>query len=239
MLGLRRAVLLGASVVAPVAAALTVGTVPAAAAGHSFVGYGPGGVAACGANYCWAPGTATINTGDSVTFSNGAGFHGLNEVSGPWPASCPQGNVGSCTLTAAGTYAYNCSIHGDAMKGRITVQGSAPPPPPPTATPAPTQSTVPAPTHSQPAPMASTAVPKSPAASAAAAASPTPEVVALAPSPSPTDGATPGPSPAPTIAPAPASASGTGGPLPLVIVVVIVAALGAGGFYWYRNRQAV
>ncbi|HEV1998097.1 MAG TPA: hypothetical protein VGR61_08215 [Candidatus Dormibacteraeota bacterium] len=64
-------------------------------------------------------------------------------------------------------------------------------------------------------------------------------MVAIALSPSPSEAASPRPSSAPTLAPVPASTSGPGNPLPVILLVAAVAILASGGFYWYRNRQAI
>lgn len=211
---------------------------PAAAADASTVGYGPSAQAQCsGADYCWSPSSMTINPGDSVTFSAvPVSYHALNELTGAWPTSCPQGSVGSCAFPYSGTYTFNCHVHYNLMKGTIVVTGNVHPPvPSPTPThttppaPAPTQSQVARPTPS-PSP--------SPQPTPSPSPSPTPEAVALADSPTPSDAGLP--TPAPAIAATPASStssSGPGSPLPIVLLVLGLAALAGGGLYWYRERR--
>ena len=91
----------------------------------------------------------TITAGGTVAFSHAAGPFAHNvRFTGAQPASCVQtvfasasGPVpplpsaadsgawaGSCTFAAAGTYTFNCALHGNAMTGSVTVV--APPPPP-------------------------------------------------------------------------------------------------------------
>ena len=213
------------------------GVLPAMAASGSTVAYGPGASQCGSAGYCWAPATVTINPGDSVNFSV-VGYHGLNEVSGAWPAGCPQGSAGSCGFAFSGSYAFNCSVHGNLMKGAVVVTGNVHPP-----TPAPTHSSAPpapAPTRSQPAPQQSLAAPR-PAPAASSAPTPTPQAVALAPSPSPSDSASPTPSATPIVAPTPASSTSSGGtPLPILALVAIALVAGAAGLHhWYRRRPAL
>jgi plastocyanin len=83
----------------------------------------------------WSPAAVSVDVGDTVTwsFTGSTIAHNVTSNSANWTFSSPTG-VGQApaafTFTAAGTYAFVCSIHPDTMRGTVTV-GNAPPPPPP------------------------------------------------------------------------------------------------------------
>ncbi|MEA2684064.1 MAG: Copper binding protein plastocyanin/azurin family [Chloroflexota bacterium] len=217
--------------VATVILSIPLFAVPAGAADHTILAYGPGAITQCGgSNYCWAPSSHTIAAGDRVVFDTGSGSHGLQVDSGPWPA-CPGGggHLAQCALTTPGTYTYECSIHHSLMTGTITVNAGQPPSPMATHT---TPATPPPATH-PPAPAPTSQAPAQPPA--LPSPSPTPEV-ALAPSPDPSP--SPSPTSSPVLATAPAGSRGSGSPLPVVVGLLVVAALGGAAFYWFRMRSA-
>src|ERR1700712_5698501 len=83
-------------------------------------------VTAGGAATVFTPATVTINVGDTVTWTNGGGFHDVNADDGSFGNSPGGSWTFSHTFTPAGTFGYHCSIHGSAgsgMFGTVTVQG--------------------------------------------------------------------------------------------------------------------
>src|SRR5690348_345285 len=86
------------------------------------------GAVTVGPGIVFAPGSVTITHGGTVTFTWAAASiaHGVHWVSGPGtlPVDSPTQASGNyqATLNTAGTYAYNCSVHGAAMSGTITVR---------------------------------------------------------------------------------------------------------------------
>jgi len=85
----------------------------------------------------FTPKTLTINTGDTVTFVNGGGFHDVNANDNSFSSGGPTTDAFSFThqFSTAGTFGYYCTVHGSpsgaGMAGTITVNDVAPPPPPP------------------------------------------------------------------------------------------------------------
>ncbi len=86
----------------------------------------------------------TVTAGDTVTWTNVAGFHNVTECDETF-ATCPpaggfesgplpSGNSFSHTFVSPGVFQYYCSFHPTDMRGRITVQAA----PTPTPTLAPT-----------------------------------------------------------------------------------------------------
>lgn len=102
----------------------------------------------------WSPAQVTIDAGGAVTFANHSSEvpHGVIWTSSVKPTcnGVPSGTEnynwsGSCTFSQAGTYTFECSVHGREMTGTITVNAtgatttmSAPAP-----TPVPTTTTTP------------------------------------------------------------------------------------------------
>lgn len=92
-------------------------------------------------DFAFTPSSLTINAGDSVTFTNGGGFHNAHSTSGPTSFDCaancttnnaPNGSAWSDTVVfpTAGTVQYQCDQHASmGMRGTITVNSVAPPPP--------------------------------------------------------------------------------------------------------------
>jgi plastocyanin len=83
-------------------------------------------VVAGGATTVFTPASVTINVGDTVTWTNGGGFHDVSADDGSFGNSPGGSWTFSHTFTTAGTFGYHCSIHGSAgagMFGTVTVQG--------------------------------------------------------------------------------------------------------------------
>jgi plastocyanin len=87
---------------------------------HADVTVGPG--------IAFAPTSVTISAGGTVTFTWAAGSisHGVNWLTAPTalPANSATQTSGTYTTPAlsAGTYTYDCVVHGNAMSGTIIVQ---------------------------------------------------------------------------------------------------------------------
>jgi plastocyanin len=81
-------------------------------------------VAATIAGFKFAPNPVAAKAGDTIGWTNSdAAEHSVVLDS---DATCAtqtlaQGKSGAITFIAPGTYAYHCGIHGNAMKGSITV----------------------------------------------------------------------------------------------------------------------
>ncbi len=80
------------------------------------------------ADNAFKPGTITVGAGDAVKFVWDGGFHDVTFADGQ-KSGAPVGDVGttfSRTFTAAGTFAYVCTVHEAlGMKGTITVGAAA------------------------------------------------------------------------------------------------------------------
>jgi plastocyanin len=183
------------------------------------------------------PPTMTVRVGDTVTWTNrDAVAHTSTSDTAAWDSPVlADGASFSHMFTAAGTFAYHCSIH-TFMKGTIVVQAAAtpaptqPPTPVPTAPPTPVRTAPPtvaptaaptvAPTEA-PTPASTTAVPSTTASPTVAAA----ETPAASPSASAV---------AVQVTPAPTSGAGQG-PLLIGAVALAIVALGAIAFFLVRR----
>jgi plastocyanin len=188
--------------------------------------------------FAYSPTPITIHVGDTVTWTNkdstqhSARFAGL----GTGTPILSQGQSGSLTFTAAGTFNYDCAIHGAAMQGTVVVQAPATPAPTPQPTPQPTAPPTAPPTQVRTAaptapPTAAptdapTAAPTTAAPSATASATP-------AASESPTQSASPSPV-AVQLSPAPLPGPGSG-PILIGAAALAVVALGAIAFFLVRR----
>jgi plastocyanin len=166
-------------------------------------------------NFAFMPATTSVTVGEGVRWTNVDGGipHSAVAKNGTWQTQTLGLNQ-SATLTfnTAGTFAYNCGIHGDAMLGTVVVvQGAATPAPTPVPTPVPTPIPTPVPTP-VPTPRPTVA--------------PTPQPT-LAPTPPPTVAPTPSPSPT-TAAPTATPAASTNAPLAVASSVPTVAPVTAG-----------
>ncbi len=194
-------------------------------------------------NFAFSPANATVNVGESVTWTNRdpVDHTATSDSPGAFNAGViPPGGSKTIQFSVAGTYPYHCAIH-PSMTGTIIVAGAtttAPPtptPPPPTAPPTPRPTPPPTAPPTAPPTVAPTVAP-----------TPTPSPSA---SPSPSESATAAPSSAaiasPTnVAAASPSAStaagpdlGTGpGPMLAAGAVVLAAALAGLALFLYRRR---
>jgi plastocyanin len=87
-----------------------------------------------GAHY-WEPMSVSVEPGGTVDVSNNTTtYHGVRWLEGPETPTCTSGVIvgttetqsgtnwsGSCTFTKPGVYTFDCTVHGPAMKGTITV----------------------------------------------------------------------------------------------------------------------
>jgi plastocyanin len=176
-------------------------------------------------NLAFSPASTTVNVGDTVTWSNRDLLtHTATADGGAFNLTIAPGDIKSFVFTAAGTYAYHCSIH-PTMTGTVTVLGPTPTPAPPTAPPATTAPVTPAVPIITP--------PPSPSASASASAASTQTAT---PSPSSSPSAT-GQSQSPSASPGGATDLGTGpGPALALGAVVLAAGLAGLAIYLYRHR---
>jgi plastocyanin len=81
-------------------------------------------------DFAFEPATLTITVGDTVTWTNEDSVaHTATSSTGAFDTGLlDQGESGSVTFTAAGTYGYFCEPH-PSMTGQIVVQAAAAPPP--------------------------------------------------------------------------------------------------------------
>jgi plastocyanin len=77
-------------------------------------------------NFAFAPGSVTVNVGDSVTWTNNdAMAHTATADDDSWDTgSLAQGASGSVTFDTVGEFAYHCEFHSN-MTGTVTVQAAA------------------------------------------------------------------------------------------------------------------
>ena len=102
---------------------------PALALTGNIYGYQQAATCQPGKATCyWGPARIVLTVGDSVTWRNASGVHGvspLNTLGTRWPANCTSKDIGaagySCTFGAAGNYVYWCRRHGQLMTGTIAV----------------------------------------------------------------------------------------------------------------------
>jgi len=102
-----------------------------------------------GRDFFWSPADVTIQTGDTVTWTNQQGFHnvvvGTERLNNPgFPGDDSWRPSPQKTFTTPGSYPYLCEVHGS-MTGTITVTGDGEPTPTPTPTPTPEPEPVPPP----------------------------------------------------------------------------------------------
>ena len=172
-----------------------------------------------------------IQAGDSVQWNFVDGFHNAMECGDNWSkgSSCsgaewasesvviPPGTF-SRTFESAGTFFYRCTIHPDAMKGKVVVSAASTPAPTPSPSPTPVATPSPTPTPSaspapSPTPTANPepSTPPSPTVAPPPTVTSTPSPPTATPvpatgTPGPTQPATSAPSPSPTTTPTPTAA---------------------------------
>ena len=93
-------------------------------------------------NFTLSPATITVRAGDTITWTNhDEAPHDVASSSGPAAFRSPlleRGQSWTATFTAAGDYAYYCSVHPD-MRARIVVLAAETPAAPAPANPPPVQ----------------------------------------------------------------------------------------------------
>jgi plastocyanin len=99
------------------------------------------------ADFKFVPQTVTITAGDTVTWTNrDAAAHSARVGGVGTTAVLTQGRSGSLVFMNAGTFPYDCGVHGSSMTGTVIVQAAATPQPTPVPTPRPTLAPTPRPT---------------------------------------------------------------------------------------------
>jgi plastocyanin len=194
--------------------------------------------------FAYVPTPITIRVGDTVTWTNRDSAQHSARFAGMGTAILSMGQRGSLTFTTAGTFNYDCAVHGASMQGTVVVQAATPaptqPPPPPPTLPPTAPPTAP-PTQVRTAPpttaptVAPTAAPTEPptvaptTAAPSATASATPSVgEALPQSASPSAVAA-------QLTPAPIPGSGPG---PLIFGAAALAAVALGGIAFFLMRRS-
>ena len=85
-------------------------------------GGGGGGVGVLVNDNVYVPGTVTVNTGATITWTwRGTNAHSVTFNNGPASAVQTTGTFRT-SFTTVGTYAYSCTVHGTAMSGVVIVQ---------------------------------------------------------------------------------------------------------------------
>jgi plastocyanin len=174
----------------------------------------------CGA-LCWSPANFHVNAGDKVTWANGSGTHGLEQLNSgaTWPASCPKNNpYPTCSFSQKGTYNFQCRVHHAAMTGSVTVDSGQPPQP--QSHPLPTDATQagpPPPANPAPTDTSQALLPSAPPSSASPSADPSGGTSAA------NNNRT--------------NSGGRGSPAPLIIGVVVLLAIAGAAAYFIRARQ--
>lgn len=145
------------------------------------------------AGFKFEPQSVTITVGDTVTWTNKDTFQHSARVAGVGTTpTLSQGQSGSLQFMTAGTFSYDCGIHGSSMTGTVIARAAATAPPTQAPTQVPTARPTVAPTPvSTPVPTVATTVPPTPtpspsptasaAATAAASATAAPTVAVAVP----------------------------------------------------------
>ena len=190
--------------------------------------------------FAYSPTPITIRVGDTVTWTNRDSAQHSARFAGMGTPVLSQGQSGSLTFTVAGTFNYDCAVHGAAMQGTVIVQAATPAPtapptpqptPPPTAPPTPVRTAPPTTAATVPPTVAPTEAPT--AAPTTAAPSPTATATASTTTETPTQSASPSPV-AVQLTPVPTSSSGPG-PVLIGAAALAVVALGAIAFFLMRR----
>lgn len=116
------------------------------------------------AGFKFEPQSVTITVGDTVTWTNKDTFQHSARVAGVGTTlTLSQGQSGSLQFMTAGTFPYDCGIHGSSMTGTVIVRAAATAPPTQAPTPVPTARPTVAPTPvPTPVPTVATTVPPTP-----------------------------------------------------------------------------
>jgi plastocyanin len=186
------------------------------------------------ADFKFVPQSVTITAGDTVTWTNrDAAAHSARVNGVGTTAVLTQGRSGSLAFMNAGTFPYDCGVHGSAMTGTVIVRAAATPQPTPVPTPRPTIPPTPRPTVAPTVvatPVPTIAVPptatplatrSAPATTAPPSDTPLPSVAVAAPT---------GQAPAPV-------ARDTGGTALFLAVVAVLALVVAGALTLARIKR--
>ena len=180
------------------------------------------------------PQSVTITAGDTVTWTNrDAAAHSARVNGVGTTAVLTQGQSGSLPFMNAGTFPYDCGVHGASMTGTVIVRAAATAPPtqPPTPVPTPRPTVAPTPV---PTPVPTVAPTVAPTQSASPPATPSVAPTTAAPS------VTPLPSAAVAVPTEQAPAAGAGdgaGTIPLLVGGAVLALLAVGAFARTRLRR--
>jgi plastocyanin len=190
------------------------------------------------ADFKFVPQSVTITAGDTVTWTNrDAAAHSARVNGVGTTAVLTQGRSGSLAFMNAGTFPYDCGVHGSAMTGTVIVRAAATPQPTPVPTPRPTIPPTPRPTV---APTVAPTVVATPVPTIAATPTASPPATRSAPATTAPPSDTPPPSvavAAPTgQAPAPV-ARDTGGTALFLAVVAVLALVVAGALTLARIKR--
>ena len=99
------------------------------------------------ADFKFVPQSVTITAGDTVTWTNrDAAAHSARVGGVGSTAVLTQGQSGSLVFMNAGTFPYDCGVHGPSMTGTVVVRAASTPQPTPVPTPPPTIAPTPRPT---------------------------------------------------------------------------------------------
>jgi plastocyanin len=196
--------------------------------------------------FAYAPNPVTIRAGDTVTWTNqDDAQHNARFAGRPNMPILSKGQSASVTFATAGTFPYDCAVHGSSMTGTVVVQAAAtpaptqPPPPPPT----------PVPTVRTPVPTAVRTAAPTVAPTVAPTAAPTeaPTTPPATPTPGPTASPTQAAVETLTVSASPsavavqltpeATPSGGAGLAPLIIGAAAVAVVALGGIAFYLARR--
>lgn len=114
--------------------------------------------------FAFVPQSVTITVGDTVTWTNrDAAAHSARVSGVGTTAVLTQGQSGSLSFMNAGTFPYDCGIHGSSMTGTVIVRAAATAPPTQAPTPVPTAIPTVAPTPPPtPVPTVANTVPPTP-----------------------------------------------------------------------------
>ncbi len=198
--------------------------------------------------FAFLPKLLDVNVGDSVKWTNLDSVPHSAKFANFQTAVLQKDQTATLAFTTAGTFAYECGIHGSSMPGTIIVHAAATPTPSPTPqptvapTPQPTVASTPQPTV---APTPQPTVAPTPQPTIAPTPSPT-----ASPSPSPSSTPTPVATAAPTVAAASPTTSANAsapratptpvndaGPGPLIVAGAAVLVVGLGGLAWLLLRR--
>jgi len=184
--------------------------------------------------------SVTIRVGDTVRWTNQDAAQHSARFAGMATQILSQGQSGSLMFNVAGTFNYDCAVHGSAMQGTVVVQAATPAPtPPPTQPPTPQPTPLPTPVRTAPPTTAPTAPPTA-APTDAPTAAPTTAAPSATASPSAAAAETATATASSTavavqVTPAPAPGAGPG---PLIFGAAALAVLAVVALAFYLVRRS-